>query len=194
VTPPARDQAMPTLAYAILALLARDSMNGYEMSRLLRDPIGLFWQARHSQIYPTLSRLEGAGWTTSRQAPGPGPRPTSTYAITEAGLDALRAWVGSSTGRKSSRDELLLRVYASWVVDVEVILGVLREAEARHADQLREYLARRAQSLATGGPGSVRGARFADYATLRRGIGFERGRLSWVRWLIRQIEGDAREG
>jgi DNA-binding PadR family transcriptional regulator len=190
MTAPGRDTAMPTLAYAILALLAREPLTGYEMSRLLRDPIGLFWQARHSQIYPTLSRLEQAGWTTSQQAPGPGPRPTSRHAITDIGLDALRRWVASPPGRRSSRDELLLRVYASWVVDAPTIIAILREAEARHAKQLREYLSRRDRTVATGGPGPARSAGFADYATLRRGIGFERGRLAWVRWLIQQIEDD----
>jgi hypothetical protein len=31
-------------------------------------------------------------------------------------------------------------------------------------------------------------ADFAAYATLRRGIGFERGRIAWLRWLIGRLE------
>ena len=76
----------------------------------------------------------------------------SRQAITGAGLDALRSWVSSPPERRSNRDELLLRVYASFVVDSPTIVGVLRQAEAQHAEQLREYLARRDRTLAAGGP------------------------------------------
>jgi DNA-binding PadR family transcriptional regulator len=183
----AREPTIPTLAYALLALLAREPLTGYEMSRQLRDPIGFFWQARHSQVYPVLSRLERLGWTTSETFSGPGPRPTKRHVITDDGLAALRAWIGAPA-RRGGRDELLLRVYASWVADRSVTLGFLREAESRHADQLAVYLARRQRAESRGVADSPDTADFADYATLRRGIGFERGRLAWVRWLIRKLE------
>jgi DNA-binding PadR family transcriptional regulator len=183
----AREPTIPTLAYALLALLAREPLTGYEMSRQLRDPIGFFWQARHSQVYPALSRLERLGWTTSETFAGPGPRPTKRHVITDDGLAALRAWVGASA-RRGGRDELLLRVYASWVADRSVTLGFLREAESRHAHQLAVYLARRGRAESRGSADTPGTADFADYATLRRGIGYERGRLAWVRWLIRKLE------
>jgi hypothetical protein len=107
--------------------------------------------------------------------------------ITDDGIAALRVWVGTPA-RRGGRDELLLRVYASWVADRTVTLGFLREAESRHADQLAVYLARRKRAESWGAADAAGTADFADYATLRRGIGFERGRLAWVRWLIRKLE------
>jgi len=179
---------IPTLAYAILALLAREPLSGYQMSQQLRDPIGHFWQARHSQIYPILSRLERMGWTTSQSIDGPGPHATKRYRMTDAGLTALRRWVAAPQARRSARDELLLRVYASWVVEPDVTIRLLRGAEAHHASQLRIYLDRRASARSRGAEEPPGTAWFADYATLRRGIGFERGRLAWVRWLIGRLE------
>jgi DNA-binding PadR family transcriptional regulator len=179
--------AVPTLAYAILALLVRESLTGYEVSRQLRDPIGLFWQAAHSQIYPVLARIDSLGWAAVTSGPGPGPRPRKRYEVTAAGLAALRAWVEAPADRRG-RDELLLRVYASWVASPSATLGFLREAEMRHAQQLAIYLERRAAVRDRCGPGPPGTADFADYATLRRGIGYERGRLAWVRWLIGQVE------
>ena len=123
---------------------------------------------------------------SSKGSAGPGPRPKKRYELTDAGRAALRAWVAAPAGRRG-RDELLLRVFASWVVEPEVALGFLREAEAQHALQLETYLGRRAAVHARGGPAPVGTPEFADYATLRRGIGFERGRLAWVRWLIGQL-------
>lgn len=182
---------LPTLAYAILALLAREPLTGYEIGAQMRDPIGLLWQARHSQVYPTLARIETEGFASATASRGPGPRQKRRYAITPAGLAALRAWIGAPPGRRG-RDELLLRVFASWVAPPEAILRVLRDAETQHHEQLDTYLERWARVRARGGPGAPGTADFADAATLRRGIGYERGRLAWVRWLIAQLEMAAR--
>lgn len=179
---------IPTLGYAILAVLAREPLTGYEIGRQLRDPIGLFWQAGHSQIYPVLAQVEAAGWATASTEPGPGPRLKRRYQVTDAGLAALRAWVETPAERRG-RDELLLRVYASWVADPGATIALLDEAEAHHAGQLATYLERRAAVRERGGPEPPGTADFADYATLRRGIGYERGRLAWVRWLRSQLGG-----
>lgn len=176
-----------TLAYAILALLGREPLTGYEIAQRMRDPVGLFWSARHSQIYPMLARVETAGWATGTPGRGPGPREKKRYELTDAGRSALRTWVEASPERRR-RDELMLRVFASWVTTPDVTVGFLRQAESHHARQLATYLERRAAVRARGGPAAVGSAEFADYATLRRGIGYERGRLAWVRWLIGQLE------
>jgi DNA-binding PadR family transcriptional regulator len=184
---------IPTLGYAILALLAREPLTGYGLSRQMRDPIGLFWQAHHSQIYQMLERLGRLDWVASREIRGPGPRPTRRHEITEAGLAALRAWIAAPTSMRGGRDELLLRVYASWVADRPVTLALLQEAEARHRAQLATYLARRRAAEARGVSDAPGTADFADYATLRRGIGHERGRIAWLRWLRDRLEaGDGR--
>ena len=177
----------PTLGYAILALLAREPLTGYEISRQLRDPIGLFWRAVHSQVYPALAQIEALGWARSTTEPGPGPRLKKRYQVTDSGVSALRAWVDSPQERRG-RDELLLRVYASWVAGPAATLALLEEAGAHHARQLATYLARRAAVTARGGPAAPGSAEFADYATLRRGIGYERGRLAWIHWLMGQVE------
>jgi DNA-binding PadR family transcriptional regulator len=181
-------ETLPTLGYALLALLARQPGTGYDLARQLKDPIGLFWEAGHSQIYPQLGRLEELRLVRSRSARGRGPRPTKTYAITLRGVAALRAWVGQPVRRRGGRDELLLKVYASWVAEPAATLQLLREAEAHHAAQLATYLARRAAAQAAGAADAPPSdPRFTDYATLRRGIGHERGRLAWCRWLARRV-------
>lgn len=190
---PTGHRAIPTLGYAILALLAREPLTGYALSRQMRDPIGFFWQAHHSQIYPMLDRLGRRGWVESREIAGPGPRPTRRHQITPDGLAALRAWIATPTPSRGGRDELLLRVYASWVADRSVTLALLDEAEARHQDQLAMYVARRRSADARGINELPGTADFADYATLRRGIGHERGRIAWLRWLRGRLAADAPE-
>src|SRR5262245_42248721 len=109
---------VPTLAYAVLALLGRESLTGYPIAPRLRDPVGLFWSAGHSQIYPVLARIEASGWATVTTSAGPGPRRKKRYDLTDTGRAALRAWVDEPTGRRR-RDELMLRVFASYVTTPE---------------------------------------------------------------------------
>ena len=47
-----------TLGFALLGLLARGPLSGYDISAQLARGVGPFWHARHSQIYPELARLE----------------------------------------------------------------------------------------------------------------------------------------
>ena len=185
----ARD--VSSLGRALLAALARAPLTGYGLAQLLRDPIGFFWETQHSQIYPELSRLERAGLVNGSPAPGPGPRPKRTYAATEAGLAELRAWIARPSRFGGRHDELLLKVYASWLVEPSVIRDLIGEARRHHAAQLGLYLARDESARERGidrlGFGD---SRFADYLTLRRGIDFERGRLAWCDWVIDQLESD----
>jgi DNA-binding PadR family transcriptional regulator len=187
--PPLKAHDLPTLAYALMSLLAREPLTGYGLARQLRDPIGHFWEARHSQIYPQLARLEHAGLVTSSTDAQPGPRAKRTYQVTELGLEALRSWIEKPTRRSGGRDDLLLKVYASWVAKPSVTLVLVREAADHHASQLARYLdlrrAPRSELAARMGPTEPE---FTDYATLRRGIGYERGRLAWCRWLIAKLE------
>lgn len=179
---------LPTLAYALLAVLARTPSTGYQIAQQLREPIARFWEAGHGQIYPQLAVLERHRLVRSASEPGPGPRPKKTYSITKRGLLYLRRWVGLPTSRWGGRDDLLLKVYASWTADPAATVRIVREAEAHHADELASYLRMaRAQRVRGVEQSSPDEPRFAEYATLRRGIGYERGRLAWCRWLIKRL-------
>lgn len=186
---PLRADDLPTLAYALMSLLAREPLTGYGLARQLRDPIGHFWEAGHSQIYPQLARLEGAGLVISSTDVEPGPRARRTYQVTEPGLEALRSWIGKPARRWGGRDDLLLKVYASWVAMPSATITLVREAADYHAAQLAHYLdVRRSPHQTVAARMAPTAPEFTEYATLRRGIGYERGRLAWCRWLIAQLE------
>lgn len=48
---------MGTLRYAILGLLNRKAMTGYDLSKEFQTSLAEFWHAKHSQIYPELKAL-----------------------------------------------------------------------------------------------------------------------------------------
>lgn len=45
------------LKYAILGLIHKEEMSGYDITSQFKKEIGQFWSAKHSQIYPELKRL-----------------------------------------------------------------------------------------------------------------------------------------
>ena len=55
---------MGTLRYAILGLLNRKAMTGYDLSKEFQTSLAEFWHAKHSQIYPELKSLAEDGLIT----------------------------------------------------------------------------------------------------------------------------------
>ncbi len=179
-----------TLGYAILGLLARQACSGYELAARLRAPVGYYWTARHSQIYPELERLLAAGLVRYRVTPGPGPRDKKVYAATEEGLRALREWVTRPPAQRAPRDELLLKTYALWLADPIEAVALFRKQADEHAERLAGFEAtrERAERRHGGAAPPVGSPDFGSYATLLLGISHERDHLGWCRWLIQCLE------
>jgi len=180
---------MSTLGYALLGLLARAPASGYDLSRELRAPIGFFWRARHSQIYPELARLEAEGLVSHTAVEQQELPDKKVYTITEAGQEALRRWVTEPVEPAVVRDELLLKTFSLWLADPAAAAALFREHERRHAEQLRVYEELQRQLEAKGEEIAHRSSPiFAAYVTLQRGIIYERQYLEWCRWVAEQLE------
>lgn len=182
--------AATTLGYAILGLLAREPLSGYDLTSRMRAPVGFFWQARHSQVYPELARLEEGGLVTHRVVEQRDRPDKKVYSITDAGLDALKEWVTEPVAPRAVRDELVLKAYSMWLADSEKALALFREQERRHEDRLLEYEKTRAWIEKEWGKDITRthSPLFASYAALQRGILYERGYVDWCRWVVEWLE------
>ncbi len=179
-----------TLGYALLSLLARGELSGYDIARQMKAPIGYFWHASHSQIYPELARLERDGYV-GHQVVEQHDRPDKkVYSLTDAGREALRTWVTSPLDVPSVRDELVLRAFSLWLGDRREAAALFREHERRHEAQLEEYQAIEAHIKGQSARlPSIDSPEFAAYATLQRGMGYERECAAWCRWVAEQLEG-----
>jgi len=177
------------LGYALLALLARQASTGYELSARARRPLGYFWSARHSQVYPELQRLLADGWVRFEAEPGPGPRDKKLYAPTEAGLSMLREWVVQPPDPAPARDELVLKAYAVWAADPVAAARLFASEAELHRERLRSYEQdwRSIESRHGDGPPPVTHPDFGNYATLRCGITYERHRIAWLEWMTLQL-------
>ena len=185
--------ATTTLGYAILGLLAREPLSGYDLASRTRERLGFFWQARHSQIYPELARMEESG-LVSHQVVEQQDRPDKkVYSATEAGLDTLKAWVAEPPAPRALRDELVLKAYSIWLLDPERALALFREQERQHRERLARYEEIEAWMQKEWGRDleQIDSPRFASYATLQRGKGYEREYAEWCGWLADLLEKDA---
>lgn len=181
---------LSTLSYAILGLVARRRMTGYDIARFMRVPVGFFWQARHGQIYPELARLERLGLVLHRVVPQTQRPDKKVYAITAKGRRELKRWLLEPVELQPRGDPLVLKAYSIWAGQPAKAAAMFREQERRHAERLKEYERRlRAQNAEWGSTAEdPSSARFGDRATLLRGIGFEREYRAWCRWVADRLD------
>ena len=181
---------MIPLGYALLGLLARESRSGYDLTRAMENPIGFFWHARRSQIYPELARLEAAGFVTHRVVEQEDRPDKKVYTITEAGRAALLTWVTEPARLPPDRDEFMLKVYSLWLANPSEAIAMLRGYERAHTERLATYEAirERMDSQWPEDQQRLQSPKFAAYATLMRGIEYERGYAAWCRWLMSALE------
>ena len=182
---------MATLGYAILGLLSREALSGYDLKLRMGRPVGFFWEARHSQIYPELARLEGEGLVAQRVIEQKGRPDKKVYEITAAGLVALKEWVTAPVEPRMVRDELVLKAYSVWLADGGEAISLFREQRRLHEERLLDYEARATWMEQEWGEDLDRpdSPRFASYAALRRGILNERGYVEWCDWVADRLEG-----
>lgn len=177
------------LRYAILGLLLDRPSSGYDLAGRFSDVIGAYaWDARHSQIYPELRRLEGEGLVAVHDR---GPRGRTTYRCTEEGLTALRSWLmtaPASTG--GVKNEHVLRLFLLPALEHEDAMAVLRRTEEDAAAQVRhleaEFAALQERTgSASGGPLGL---------TVQFGIHSFRATAQWARWAREQHAAESGSG
>src|SRR5215472_8262100 len=98
------------LGYAILSLLARVPLSGYDIAREMKKPHSFFFgQAQFSQIYPELARLEAAGLVSPQIVEQQGKPDRKVYSLLPTGRQELERWVVSPTPVQEVRTEFLIK-------------------------------------------------------------------------------------
>lgn len=158
----------PTAA-ALLGLLARADMSGYDLHRTAQDVFGDFWTVTRSQVYRELARLRDNGLVTAGET---GPRSRRPYALTDSGREAFGAWIAQEPGAETIRFPLLMTLtFGDWV-GRERLLAFAAAQRPAHEARLAEY--RRGVVDAR-----EHGQAFSA-ATVAFGIRYEQAVLDWM--------------
>ena len=172
---------LTTTEAALLGLLRRCPMSGYDLRKEVEKSVGYFWAPAKTQIYATLPKLVEAGYATHQKVVQDARPDKTIYSITDSGREALRDWVENAPlDAGQSRNLILLKVYFGSAADSETLLGQLRERR-EDAERLRAEL----EEL-----DAIPGARDDPFQTLTRRWGFlyAEALLRWTKDAERELE------
>jgi DNA-binding PadR family transcriptional regulator len=128
--------ALSSTGRVILGMLALGKNSGYDIKQLVDKSTRHFWAASYGQIYPELRRLEEGGLIRGRSEPTGG-RARKVYELTDAGLEALRDWLGADEEPLYElRDEGLLKLFFSDVLPerrIDIVRATRRRMERKLA-------------------------------------------------------------
>jgi DNA-binding PadR family transcriptional regulator len=130
--------------FAILGALSLRPMSGYDLRQFFEANLSYFWSESYGQIYPMLRALAESGLVEAvpnslgRRKP---------YRITDAGRQALGAWLAAPAAPETGRVEILLKLFFASQAPPEAIDAHLARHRAEHEARLREYAAVRERLL-----------------------------------------------
>jgi PadR family transcriptional regulator AphA len=116
-------------ARVILGLVALGPRTGYDVKRISDSSTRFFWGASYGQIYPELRRLERDGLVEARDEPRGRVR-RRVYRITPEGERVVREWLLDRETAYEVRDEGLLRLFFSELLEPNDVLELVRRRRA----------------------------------------------------------------
>ena len=110
-------------AKIILGFLRFGPRSGYDIKQSVEISTRFFWGASFGQIYPELRRLDDAGLV---EVESEGARGRKVYRLTTEGKREAEAWLRGDSELFQYRDEGLLRLFFSDLIDPEAALDNVR--------------------------------------------------------------------
>lgn len=173
---------MGTLKYAILGLLSRESMTGYDMTRAFETTLFEFWSAKHSQIYPELKALTEAGFVEYKIEVTGTVLEKKLYSLTEAGRQEFLRWETELHMPKAvPKDEFRLQLFFSDSIPPEKRVALLQEKLELHRGKLQHF--RENMEKFSSVPPEKEDD-FSDYLVLSGGIFREESTCRWLEQCI----------
>jgi DNA-binding PadR family transcriptional regulator len=173
------------LAHAILALLVRQPMSGYDLNKAFEESVGCFWKATHQQIYRELGKLEDQGWITAETIAQSGRPDKKLYSMTALGHENLTQWIAEPCDVMPIKEELLVKIFAGGLVPKAVIRQQIEQHRQQHQATLDRYRAIEDEISPTAECSPM--TRFS-YLVLRRGIHYETDYVDWCNEVLVAIE------
>ncbi len=128
---------MRTLKYAILGLVSEQPMTGYDILKAFEGPLGNFWSAKHSQIYPELKRLTQEKLLDYDIAITGTVMEKKVYTITKEGLAELDEWLREDEPlAPTAKDVFRLRMFFCNRLTHEETYQLLKSQKVKHEERL----------------------------------------------------------
>ena len=157
--------SLTPFSYVILVLVGEGGAGPHDLVRMMRQGAWAYWTSSQSQYYAEPKRLEGLGLLSAASAPGR-THDRTVYRLTDAGREALAAWLGTPAAFPRVQNEAAVRLLGAEFADPATLLeglrGLREEIAAGHAWLDRAAGARARPAAPRGGPGHQPPPRAAD--------------------------------
>jgi DNA-binding PadR family transcriptional regulator len=169
---------MRTLKYAILGLLSRHPMTGYELSKEFNHELAEFWYANHSQIYPELKKLHDEGHVTFDVEISGDILEAKRYFITDQGQKDLILWLHKDEKiERTPKNVFRLRMYFSNALDLKSRVHLLENQRNQHVKRLNTLMKTSEQYPEVPPQHSDR---FGDFLVLKGAIMRQENVIAWI--------------
>jgi DNA-binding PadR family transcriptional regulator len=99
-----------SLNHAILGLLSREPMSGYEIKKIFQSTPFIHWSGNNNQIYKAFAELLDEGFVAKEVRHREGAPSKNIYTITAAGLEEFRRWLADATEEPFFKKQILVKL------------------------------------------------------------------------------------
>ena len=169
---------MRTLKYAILGLLNRNPMTGYDIGKEFNFQLAEFWSAKHSQIYPELKKLVDEKLIVFDIEISGDVLEKKVYTITEKGKKDFLKWLKKDEPMEPTPKNIFrLRMYFSNNLDLDTRLELLEHQLFQHQERI-SFL--HSQMERYGKVPPIDSNEYGDYIVLDGAILREECTIKWI--------------
>lgn len=158
-----------SVGYAILGLLSRYPLSGYDLKKIFEESVALYWTGNNNEIYRSLLDLRERGLVTCLVMPQEKLPARKVYTITPEGRQALAEWAASAPELAQRRHALLIQLAWADALAPDTLDDLLW----RYEDELRTQVFTCLAQMQPAAPGER--ARFLEPSSART----PRERLLW---------------
>lgn len=178
---------MRTLKYALLGLISRKPITGYDLAKEFDKELGNFWHAEHSQIYPELKRLTQEGLITFQVEIQGEKLEKKVYSITQDGERELLEWLRQDEPlQPTPKDIFRLRMFFADKLTPRELLNLIAFQRIQHQNKLRKLSdsLEAYHGVCPAYPDEV----FGDYLVLNHAVSREENFIRWLDFCQEQIQ------
>lgn len=135
-----------SIPHALLGLLARAPMHGYELKAAFETELASLWTLNYGQLYPALEKLEAEGLVAKERVVQDDRPDKKVHSITPAGRAELDKWLREPGGAsRLSREEVYFKLVAARVLPPAALLEMLQQQRQVYLQALGEWTRAKAE-------------------------------------------------
>lgn len=168
-----------SIKHAVMSCLYKKPFSGYDLSKLFDGTGNFYWAATHTQIYRTLSELDGNGMIKSETIEQEQSPNKKVYYLTDDGKKELFKWLNSEIELEPLRDKYQLQFSFQYYLGDQEIINNMDSRIKKLEDRLSNLRSSEYYKDLKNVSGEKE--RLLKYLSLEYGVGIYEYELQWLK-------------